>query len=306
MVNETRSLPDVNVMTQAEDKIRTLYHGHTATVLPAVRERLLDLASLVKAGNDMLRESVLSSLVSLNLEFDQYPASEEDDLLRLRQSVAADMAQVVLAAERVQGYRDPNIAALKAEQGKVVLQVQTSIDAQKALVAAQEARLKEIDALLQTLEKPSVTQALRGLLPEPKDIEVVIGTLKDPTVSPELVKAALENLNKHLDLLEQGRKLSDVFMSRRRLGEALNEQRITLEQIQLQLSKEQAGQLQYESIEQLLAERQTWLQQVNRFCDSWKALSQTVAAATQPPALKSALEEVRDYLVSVRRAIEAV
>lgn len=111
--NYSENLPDVKVLLAIEASMAELYYDSTTALLPPLRERLLDLTSLVKAGNDTLRENVLSSLVALNLDLDNSAAGlDEEDLLRLRQGLQADMENIATAVAQVSGFRAPDVAKL--------------------------------------------------------------------------------------------------------------------------------------------------------------------------------------------------
>jgi hypothetical protein len=111
------------------------------------------------------------------------------------------------------------------------------------------AKLDEVDALLQTLDRPSVRKALRNTIPKEGDIDMVLNTLNDPTISPELIKGALNKLNEHLDLLENGRQFADVVAARKRLSNARAEQERSLNLLRQQLDKAAQTTAQFEQCE---------------------------------------------------------
>ncbi|MFP3404873.1 alpha-xenorhabdolysin family binary toxin subunit B [Pseudomonas sp. SIMBA_065] len=300
-------LPDVEVMLQVETRMKGLYYSESTAMLPAVRERLLDLITLVGAGNDALRKKAVVSLVALNLALDDaLPQQDEQELLRIRQDLRAEVSDIVEAIGRVGGYRSPSVIELKQAHEAVVVKQRDGIAEVEKMLADKLSKLEEVDALFETLDRPSVRKALRNTVPEERDIDRVLKTIKDPTVSPELVKAALSNLNKHLDLLEQGRRFADVVTARKKLSDAQVEQKRTLDHLRQQLKKAEHEAGQFASVEELLENRTPWLEQAGKFTDAWQVHCDALSASTTPEALGAALGQARDYLLALRRRFEAV
>lgn len=303
--NYSDNLPDVKVLLAIEASMAELYYDSTTGLLPSLRERLLDLTNLVKAGNDTLRENVLSSLVALNLDLDNSAAGlDEEDLLRLRQGLQADMENIATAVAQVSGFRAPDVAKLRQDQEEVVVKLRSSVTQLEQSVAEKQARIAEVDGLFKTLNQPSVRAALRNVIPQEKDIESVFATIKNPVVSPELVKAALVKLNRNVDLLEQGREFADIVVARERLVSVLNQQTQTLRTVQRQLEEAQGKSGQFNHVEELLGKRSPWVEQADKFVCHWQKISSAIAAAAQLTELQAALETARDYLAALRRRFE--
>lgn len=298
-------LPDVTAMLSIENLLNELYHSKTAGMIPALRERLRDLKSVVQTGNDIFRENVVSCLVELNLDLEASLTMTEADLLRSRQYLHDEMAQIIGAVERVSRYRAPSTTSLREESDQRIVKNRAAVAQLEQLIAAQQLRLAEIDESLKTLDHPTVQQALRNLIPSENEIDALLSVLKDRTVTPELVKAALVKLNKNLDLFEQGRRYVDVNAARGRLAERLDQQKLTLLELQRQLETALAKSGQFAGVDELLAQREPWLAQANKFVVHWQAVSAKTQAATEQRALQAALENARDYLVAVRRRFEA-
>lgn len=298
-------LPDVKVMLQIEARMSHLYYSDSTAMLPAVRERLLDLITLVEAGNDSLREKALASLVELNLDLkDTLPQLDEQELLRVCQDLCAEVGDITKAIGQVCNYRSPDVLALRKEHDTDVVKLQDSITEVEKLLADKTAKLEEVDALLNTLDQPSVRKALRNSIPEEGDIDALLKTLKEPTISPELMKAALIKLNKHLDLLEEGRQFADVVAARKRLSDARTDQEGTLNHFRQQLHKAEQTTGQFDSVKELLEKRTPWVEQASKFIDAWQVHERALNASTTP-ALESALRQARDYLLALRRRFEA-
>lgn len=298
-------LPDVGVMLQVEARMHHLYYSDSTAMLPAVRERLLDLINLVKAGNDVLREKAVASLVELNLDLkDTLSQLDEPELLRTRQDVCAAVSDIIEAIERVRRYRSPHVQELQQEHEAAAVALRKNITEVEKLLADKAAKLEEVDALLETLDRPSVRKALRNTIPDESDIDALLKTFKDPTLSPELVKAALNKLNKHLDLLEEGRTFADVVAARKRLSAARADQERTLKQLQEQQEKAQQTAGQFYSVQELLEKRTPWVEEASKFSDAWQVHERALNASTTQ-ALESALRQARDYLLALRRRFEA-
>jgi len=299
-------LPDVKVMLQIEARMSELYYNDSTDILPSLRERLLDLVNLVVAGNDALREKALASLVGLNLDLkDSLPQLDEEELLRVRQDLNAEVSEITKAIGDVCDYRSPDSLALQKEHESGVAKLRANIAEVEILVAENTAKLEEANELLKTLDQPSVRKALRSTIPEEGDIDGVLKTLKDPTLNPELIKAALSKLNKHLDLLENGRRFADVVAAIKQIRDARTKQERTLNQLRQQLDKAELTSDQFESVRRLLESRIPWMAQANKFMDAWQVHERALNATTQP-ALESALRQARDYLLALRRGFEAV
>lgn len=306
MENEIDAIPDVLVLLDVEARVNHLYYGKTLGMIPALREQLHELVMRVENGNDTMRENVTGSLVALNLYL-QGPSSEleEEDLLRLRQSLDTDMTQVVTALQKVDRYKSPDLTQLRQTQDQHVDQQRAAVKQQEETVQAQQQRLTEIDEVFEQLAQPSVLGALRNLIPAPEDIEKVFSGFKDPTVSVELIKAALVRLNKHLELFEQGRRYAEVVAARGLLAVRLKEQKQLLVHLKRQMKAAEASIAQFDSVEELLAQRAPWLEQTKKFVSRWQVLAESIRAATQTSVLQAALEAARDYLLVLRRRFEA-
>ncbi|QCI11013.1 hypothetical protein E6B08_06130 [Pseudomonas putida] len=299
-------LPDMGSMLSIESRLNDLYHSKTVGMVPALRERLRDLKGLIQGGNDILRENVISGLVALNLDLEFSSTATEEDLLRSCQFLNEEMAQIAQAVERVTRYRSPPLTAVAEDNDQRIVSSRAAVERQEQLIAAQRKRLSEVDELLNTLDRPSVQKALRNLIPLEKDIDVMLSAFSDPTFSVGLVKAALEKLNQNLDLLEQGRRFSDVLDARGRLAAQLEEQKRLLQELQRHLQAAQARSGQLVGARELLALREPWLEQASKFTVHWQAVSSTIRGSTEPHDLVTALGEARDYLLALRRRIEAV
>ncbi|WP_177334242.1 alpha-xenorhabdolysin family binary toxin subunit B [Pseudomonas sp. NBRC 111124] len=299
-------LPDVKAMLDIETRMNQLYFNGAAVMLAAVRERLQDLVTLVEAGNDALREKVAVSLVELNRDLDDaLPQLDEQALIRTRQELYVEVSDITEAIGQVRDYRSPDVLGFKQAHEADVVKLCNSAAGVEKLLADQTARLEEVDALLQTLDQSSVRKALRNTIPEEGDVDALLKTFKDPTISAEMIKAALSKLNKHLDLLEGGRRFANVVAARKRLSDARAEQERTLDHLRQQLDQAQQTTGQFNSVQELLEKRAPWLEEASKFINAWQ-VHESALNASSTSALESALRQARDYLLALRRRFEAV
>ncbi|WP_449431426.1 alpha-xenorhabdolysin family binary toxin subunit B [Pseudomonas putida] len=305
-------LPDIARMLQVERTVADLYHAQTSRLLPAIRERLEDLSQELKAGNDTLRKQVLAALISINeLLAEEHDAGAtsndyEEEMLRTRMALEKCMIPVNDALGKVERYRMPDFISTR-EGLKQTLHVQLEAVKQlKARVGEEQQRLAELDELLALLAQPSVARALRNAIPEEKDIDTIVGAIKDPSLDAGLLKAGLQKINKNLDLLAEGRKFADLAHARSRLSEKIGDIQESLYDAEQQVSATEASLGQYSQLDEVDALRKQWSQQAGRFMDSWQTLEHSIAAQSKSKALREEFRRVQAYLVAVRRLIEAV
>ncbi|WDY59051.1 alpha-xenorhabdolysin family binary toxin subunit B [Pseudomonas sp. PSKL.D1] len=305
MVDGKHVLPELEVMYQVETEMRAIYYGGTANMLPAVREQLLDLVSYIVVANNTLREKTVLALVMLDNELDSPGSSvHEDDLVALRYAVQTEVSQVVAAMEKVAGYRAPSIQTLKNQQEELVATRRESMARVQEQVIKKEQDLKGLDEILKTLDRPSVHKALSNAIPKESDIDVALATFKDPTVSPELVKAALHNLNKNMEVLAQGREFADVLKARRTLCKARDESAKTQRELELKLGQAEEALTQFDNANEFLEKRKPWVVQAEKFAGSWQAHEQALSKTKECESLQIALTNARDYLLALRRHFE--
>ncbi|MOA60433.1 hypothetical protein D3C78_1853190 [compost metagenome] len=85
----------------------------------------------------------------------------------------------------------------------------------------------------------------------------------------------------------------------------MNQQKQGLRTVQRQLEEAQEKSGQFDQVEQLLGEREPWLEQMSKFVRHWQMLSNLMDASAQLAELQAALEKARDYMVALRRRFEA-
>ncbi|WP_313739885.1 alpha-xenorhabdolysin family binary toxin subunit B [Pseudomonas sp.] len=307
--HQNSDIPDVKTLLTTEARIRSIYHTETSGLLPAVRESLMDLVSLVADADKTLRNQILEGLVLLNNELDEHTVSSEEksydaDLLRLRTSIQASAERITGGIRAVDVYRHPELSSLKKDleekrqmQEAAVAQAQLTID-------SREAQWKEIHESLAILSKPSISKLIKSQLPSDQELEITLKTFTDPSVTPELLKAAVNRLNKNIDLVKQGRELAKLSAASNKLAAALDEERRVLKRLKEGVALTQEQLAEFDSADSLVELRQTWLTQANVFVDRWQSLEGLLVSAIENDQLFAALKSVRDYFLAVRRGFE--
>ena len=310
-IQRNPSLPDVKDMLAVETRVIKIYHSETTRLLPAVRERLQTVADGIQNANDKFRAQVTQSLVTLNLDlegFNQQTAAEldEHELVNTRSELQAEIAQVIEHFETFRRISVPELAGLQQGAQADWAQGDTALKQIQQTIKSQEDNLAEIDSSLAALKAPSVSQALRNMIPEEQDIDTVVSQIKNPSLSPDLIKAALAKLNKNLDLLAQGRDFANVLKARDRIAADLEREKQNLRALEKQLQQKNETIDQYQRAQELLGLRQQWLGQAALFTQGWSSTDNTLRNSHEGTRLLAALGQARDYLLAVRRAFEAV
>lgn len=309
--NVETPLPDAKAMLNIERQAFQISHHGIELLLPAVRERLQDIAETIKKANARFCGNVTQGLIDLNLDLDPLGSVataelDENELVTLRADVQTTIRQVLASVEAVRTYSVPELTELQRtaiqdlqENDKTFKQVQSTVN-------TREAKLAEIDDSLATLNTPTVRQALRNLIPDDKDIDVILGQMQTPGISPDLIKAAVGKLNTHLDLLEQGREYAKVLAVRAQMADKLKQEQQNLAGLKAQLAQNNEVITQYGRAGELLELRRRWLVQGSLFVDGWSAVDSVLNSKVEAGPLLVALQAARDYLLTVRRRIEAV
>lgn len=310
-VNVETPLPDAKAMLNIERQAFQISHHGIELLIPAVRERLQDIAETIKKANARFCGNVTQGLIDLNLDLDPLGSVataelDEDELVTLRADVQTTIRQVLASVEAVRTYSAPELTELQRtakedlqENDKTFKQVENTVN-------TREAKLAEIDDSLATLNTPTVRQALRNLIPDDKDIDVILGQMQTPGISPDLIKAAVGKLNTHLDLLEQGREYAKVLAVRAQMADKLKQEQQNLAGLKAQLAQNNEVITQYGRAGELLELRQQWLVQGSLFVDGWSAVDSVLNSKVEAGPLLVALQAARDYLLTVRRRIEAI
>lgn len=303
-------MPDMSRLMSIEKEVLAIYQDQTSQLLPAVREELQDITRSVKKANQALRKDVTASLVTLNGDLEGLEQSATDDLdeqelLRSRGALQSDIQRLTQVIEAVQADRLPDLAAPRAAAEADIAQSATALHEVEQTIKSREASLAEIDSSLALLNAPSISRALRQMIPEDKDIDSILPAIKGPAASPELVKAAIAKLNQHLDLLEQGREYASVLKARNKMAQALDQEKHNLAVMQEASRNLDETVSQYRHADALLELRQQWLTQAQRFIEGWSVVDKGMMDAADSSALLGALFTARDYLLAIRRRIEA-
>ncbi|MDZ3995739.1 alpha-xenorhabdolysin family binary toxin subunit B [Pseudomonas sp. Teo4] len=310
MEGASQKIPDISVLLRAATEIEDFFSSDGQSLLPAIREKLQVLSRSMNVAGGVFRKKVLSALVAVNAvlqEMDEGGSSVagiNDELVRTRKALAACLATARSAVVTVEVQRFP------AKSNAQRLHEQ-SLESQRNAVARLEETLKQsrqrladLNSLLEQLQQPSVATALRSLIPETKDIDTVLAAIKDPTVTVELVKAAIVKFNSHLDLVVEGRRFVDVLRIKNSLIGLISQEEATLSVLKQGLAETQEAFSQYTRLAALEASREQWLEQANLLIDGWQNVQSSIALMAEPAQLLAGLRTHRDYLLAVRRRFE--
>nr|WP_314488372.1 alpha-xenorhabdolysin family binary toxin subunit B [uncultured Pseudomonas sp.] len=304
------NLPDVKVLLAAGARISIIYRTEIPGLLPAVRENLMELVNLVSNANKELRRQTLAGLVLLNNDLDEFTAVSEEngcdmDLLRLRQSVQAGIERIKGEILAVDAYVHPDLSPVTTPLEKKLQKQETAVAEQQENVNSRAGQLKALKESLAVLNTPTISTLIRGQLPSDEEIDIILKTFTDQRVTPDLVKAAVNRLNKNLELIEQGRELSKLNAALTERAAALDQERPVLKRLQAEVAKTKEQLAEYEAAQEMVELRQAWLNQASVFVDHCKLLDTQLVGALETDQLLAALESTRDYLSAVRRAFES-
>ncbi|WP_459206496.1 alpha-xenorhabdolysin family binary toxin subunit B [Pseudomonas sp. MLB6B] len=304
------NLPDVKVLLTAGGRISTIYRTEIPNLLPAVREDLMGLANLVSNANKELRRQTLAGLVLLNNDLDGFTTDSEEngcdmDLLRLRQSLQAGVEHAKGEIRAVGAYVDPDLSLVKTPIEEKLQKQEDAVAQQQASVDSRAEQLKAIKESLAVLNTPTISTLIRGQLPSDEEIDILLKTVTDPRVTPDLVKTAVNRLNKNLELFGQGRELAKLNTAITEGAATLDQERLALKRLQAEVAKTQEQLTEYKAAQEMIELRQAWLNQASVFVDQWKSLDTQLVGALETDQLLAALESARGYLLAVRRAFES-
>lgn len=307
-------LPDVAAMLKIEAQISSFSNKSALKALPVVREKLHDLNRMISNANNVIRAKVVVGVVAINNQFsegeavaqDQLKATEwEEELVRLRKKLAASLLETEKAIKAVTASSAPDTIERQADLQRDREKQRLALALVTASKAEQELRLTELNDAIEVLEKPSLYKVFKNLIPQPEDVDAIIGTLKLTALDATLVKAAIEKVNKNLEDQEEGRKFADLVSARRQLRERIAELQVSVLQAALVLEKTEDQITQYEGVAAMSALKAQWLEEAGAFQQNWQSRQVGMAELSQASALVSALKDLLNYLVEVRLQFEA-
>ncbi|MBA1322436.1 alpha-xenorhabdolysin family binary toxin subunit B [Pseudomonas plecoglossicida] len=308
MKNTASLLPDIANMLKVETRVNDIAHGEATLMLPALREQIGDLSKRIEHGNKVLRTKILAAWIALKepLEDAQEDDSEENgqELLRARSTAQQAMAQASSAIADVSSHPLPDAAVLRGELRSSISAQQSAISGLEEMVAKQQQRLDDIHQLIDALEKPSVSKAFRGLIPKEQDVDAALALLKDPSLDPAVIKAGIRRVNEGIDELAAARKFADLVKAVGVLDKRLKEQRESLAKTRARLARSQEELAQYDGLDELGTLHGQWLQEAAKLTSGWQPLEQLAINTVERSELLTALRNIHNYLLQVRRQFE--
>ncbi|MFJ4455540.1 alpha-xenorhabdolysin family binary toxin subunit B [Pseudomonas sp. NPDC089392] len=307
VVNVKLAMPDFVRMSTVHDQLLQLIDTWDIKVLPAAREQLDELRALLPSVERSFLESLVGAIVLLeNREFppraqgavtDSRLASvlarlDQQHALLVRQNLRLELFSLSALGQYV-GELENRTAQLGREVGAF----------KERLVRLRQQRADIVQAL-ELFEKPSVANALKGLIPSEDDIDRVLGLIKDPKIDSELFKAVTQKLNSHIDALEGAKTFSDLSKARARLDvkikESLGDQAYVQQSLQVAQDELQA----VKALSGLELLKEEWLRELRKVEHEWQAQAGQLSALMDLEVATLALKDLCTYLMAVQIAYD--
>jgi len=303
IANTQTVTPDVVEMQHLQDQIFQLIASWEMKVLPAAREQLDELCTLLLGVERAFKESLIGGIVLLEdrhfipgkeggaaqrrlasvLErLNQHHAHLARNNLRLELfSLSALVESLPELAARTAGLQDQAVAF------------------DERLIQLQQQRADIVQAI-ELFEKPSVASALKGLIPSDDDIDQITGLITDPKFDAGLFKAVTQKLARHADALDGAKTFIDLGKARGRLDSkidaALNDQR----QVQGALQAARDEQEAVTALSGLVPLKDGWLLELRKVEAEWRAQVAPLRATMDLEAATVALNGLCEYLKAVQ------
>ena len=303
IANTQTVTPNVVEMQQLQDQIFQLIASWEMKVLPAAREQLDELCTLLLGVERAFKESLIGGIVLLEdrhfipgkeggaaqrrlasvLErLNQHHAHLARNNLRLELfSLSALVESLPELAARTAGLQDQAVAF------------------DERLIQLQQQRADIVQAI-ELFEKPSVASALKGLIPSDDDIDQITGLITDPKFDAGLFKAVTQKLARHADALDGAKTFIDLGKARGRLDSkidaALNDQR----QVQGALQAARDEQEAVTALSGLVPLKDGWLLELRKVEAEWRAQVAPLRATMDLEAATVALNGLCEYLKAVQ------
>ncbi|WP_426810765.1 alpha-xenorhabdolysin family binary toxin subunit B [Pseudomonas sp. WOUb67] len=295
--------PDFVQMQKVQEHIFQLMERWEMKVLPAAREQLEELRTLLLAVERAFKESLIGGITLLD-ERDFIPGKEETDTHHRLASVLDRLSQhhAHLARKNLRlelfslSALVDSMAALATRTAD--LQVQ-AVGFDQRLEQLQQQRADIVQAI-EVFERPSVASALKGLIPSDDEIDQIMGLITDPKLDAGLLKAVTQKLASHADALDGAKTFSDLGKARARLDtkieDALGDQR----QVQRTLRAAQDELEAVKALSGLVPLKNEWLHELRKVELEWLAQAKPLNAAMDLDAATVALKGLCEYLEVVQ------
>ena len=300
-------IPDFSWLKKTQDDSFDLIDSYEDAVLPAGRELLLGLKNCMLDVERSLQEAVVDGIALLQgRTFSNFKdphilnsriatVLRQQDQLRLRlMSQTRELQLFSLAAFEVA------LPALEQKAGDKGAETEKL----SQRLATLETKRDDIAHVISTFEKPSVFKAFKGLIPKEEDIDLILAVTKDPSVTPELLKAASKRLSAYIDEFEKNITVSDLIAARRGLDQKIAEAKKDLANSKraLQVALDQLS--ANKAIWGLESTKNDWLAQVRKVEQEWQSQADALGSLSDPNAVTVALADLCNYLVAVRLSYE--
>lgn len=312
--------PGISTQRSLQADISRLVHGQMSALPAVVRENVGDLLRLIRECDALMGDNVLNAsnmLAHQNWQEVQavsgpktipHPADLEkdieEDLLRLRARLAKLCQAIGSKVQAVRGFRLSDLSERQASLSATRLGVAKDIEQIEHTLKQLQATRQDLDEIITTFETPSLLSVIKGMIPTESEIELIFSVVKKPTVSKELVTAALKKFEANTDVIGQGRRFSDLVTSRERLMGRIREQQTALSALQSVLQPTERELEQIPHVATAGALRHSWVTEADKLVSRWQADQATANAATDLAELASALQGLATYLKVVRKGYE--
>ena len=303
IANTQTVTPDVVEMQNLQDQIFQLIGRWEMNVLPAAREQLDELCTLLLAVERAFKESLIGGIVLLEdrrfIPGVDSAASQRrlaSVLERLNQH-HAHLARKNLRLElfSLSALVDalPELAARTAG-----LQVQ-AVAFDERLMQLQQQRADIVQAI-ELFEKPSVASALKGLIPSDDEVDQIMGLITDPKFDAGLFKAVTQKLARHADALDGAKTFVDLGKARGRLDSKIEAAVDDQRQVQrtLQAAREELEAVT--ALSGLVPLKNGWLHELRKVESEWQAQAARLSATMDLEAATVALDGLCEYLKVVQ------
>ncbi|MET3054677.1 alpha-xenorhabdolysin family binary toxin subunit B, partial [Pseudomonas alkylphenolica] len=178
------------------------------------------------------------------------------------------------------------------------------VERQEQVVRELEQRKKELEELIGLFQAPDIKDIIKGLIPSEDEVDLLFQQVKTPSLDPALFKQAVKKFNANLDIIGEGRKLSDLLKARDALAWKIKEQQASLSTQRQALERIEQEVSELPGITKVLDWRNQWLIEGRKLHQGWLQRLNIVKSATELRSLSAALDVLRGYLSQVRRVYE--
>lgn len=303
IANAQTVTPDFVQMQKVQEHIFQLMESWEMKVLPAAREQLDELRTLLLAVERAFKESLIGGIALLD-ERDFIPGKEGAHTHHRLASVLERLSQhhAHLARKNLRlelfslSALVDSLAALEARTAELLEQ---AVAFDQRLVQLQQQRADIVQAI-ELFERPSVASALKGLIPSDDEIDQMMGLITDPKLDAGLLKAVTQKLGKHADALEGAKTFSDLGKARARLDTKIKEALGDQLQVQRTLRTARNEQEAVKVLSGVVPLKDAWLHELRKVEAEWQAQAESLSATMDLEAATVALKGLGEYLKVVQ------